>query len=302
MLDLRNNPGGLLAQGVAVAELFLDAGQKVVSTKGRVPTANASYKAENPQRWPNLPIIVLVNGGTASAAEIVAGALQDHDRAVVIGRPSYGKGSAQAVIGLQNGSALKLTDELWYTPAGRSIDRAHPNHVAGAAPTDTTRPRYKTDKGRTVVGGGGILPDVIVGDSTVPAAERAWVAAVGSRVLLFRDILSTFAAKIVRSGVVKDPDFKVTPEMRDEFWRAMKAKNLVVSRDIFDDAHDAIDRVVGAEIAQQAFGIVGAQRRAVHLDPVVAHAVQMLHGVTTPKVLFDRIALANVKTKPLAAR
>ncbi len=302
MLDLRNNPGGLLAQGVAVAELFLDPGQKVVSTKGRVPAANASYKAMSPQRWPNLPIIVLVNGGTASAAEIVAGALQDHDRAIVIGRPSYGKGSAQAVIGLQNGSALKLTDALWYTPAGRSIDRAHPNHVPGSAPTDTTRPRYKTDKGRVVVGGGGILPDVAVGDSTVPPAERAWVAAVGSRVLLFRDILSTFAAKVVRSGVVKDPDFKVTPEMRDEFWRAMKAKNLVVARDIFDDAHDAIDRVVGAEIAQQAFGIVGAQRRAVHLDPVVAHAVQMLHGVTATKVLFDRVASANVSPKPLAER
>jgi carboxyl-terminal processing protease len=301
-LDLRNNPGGLLAQGVAVAELFLDPGQKVVSTKGRVPTANASYKATAPQRWPNLPIIVLVNGGTASAAEIVAGALQDHDRAIVIGRPSYGKGSAQAVIGLQDGSALKLTDALWYTPAGRSIDRAHPNHVAGAAATDTTRPRYKTDKGRTVVGGGGILPDVVVGDSTVPPAERAWVAAVGSRVLPFRDILSTFAAKVVRSGVVKDPDFKVTPEMRDEFWRAMKAKNLVIPRDVFDDAHDAIDRVVGAEIAQQAFGIAGAQRRAVHLDPVVAHAVQMLHGVTAPKALFDRIASTNAAVKPLAER
>jgi carboxyl-terminal processing protease len=153
-----------------------------------------------------------------------------------------------------------------------------------------------------VVGGGGILPDVVVGDSTVPPAERAWVAAVGSRVLPFRDILSTFAAKVVRSGVVKDPDFKVTPEMRDEFWRAMKAKNLVIPRDVFDDAHDAIDRVVGAEIAQQAFGIAGAQRRAVHLDPVVAHAVQMLHGVTAPKVLFDRIASTNAAVKPLAER
>jgi hypothetical protein len=105
---------------------------------------------------------------------------------------------------------------------------------------------------------------------------------------------------VVRSGVVKDPDFKVTPEMRDGFWREMKAKHLTVPRDIFDDAHDAIDRVVGAEIAQQAFGVVGAQRRAVHLDPVVAQAVRLLHGVTAPAALFDRVAAANAAQKPVA--
>ena len=107
------------------------------------------------------------------------------------------RGSAQAVIGLLNGSALKITDALWYTPAGRSIDRAHPNHPAGRAPTDTTRPRYKTDKGRVVVGGGGILPDLVLGDSLVPPAEKAWVAAVGARVQLFRDALSAYAARVV---------------------------------------------------------------------------------------------------------
>jgi carboxyl-terminal processing protease len=301
VIDLRNNPGGLLAQGVAVAELFLDRGQKVVSTKGRVPAANAAYAATSAQRWPNLPMIVLVNGGTASAAEIVAGALQDHDRAIVIGRPSYGKGSAQAVVGLPNGSALKFTDALWYTPAGRSIDRAHPNRVAGSLPADTARPRYKTDKGRTVVGGGGIVPDLVFGDSTVPMAERAWVAAVGARVQLFRDALSTYAAQVVRSGAIKDPDFAVTPEMRDAFWREMRARKLNVPRDIFDDAHDAIDRVVGTEIAQQAFGVLGAQRRAVHLDPVVVDAVNLLQGVSSPTALFQRVAEKGVP-KPLADR
>ena len=300
-IDLRNNPGGLLAQGVAVAELFLDKGQKVVSTKGRVAAANAAYAATSAQRWPNLPIIVLVNSGTASAAEIVAGALQDHDRAIVIGRPSYGKGSAQAVVGLPNGAALKITDALWYTPAGRSIDRAHPNHVPGASPADTARPRYKTDKGRVVIGGGGIVPDLVFGDSVVPPAERAWVAAVGTRVLLFRDALSTYAGQVVRSGVVKDPDFKVTQEMRDAFWREMRARKLNVPRDIFDDAHDAIDRVVGTEIAQQAFGVLGAQRRAVHLDPVVLDAVSLLQGVNSPTALFDRVAVKGAP-KPLADR
>jgi carboxyl-terminal processing protease len=300
-LDLRNNPGGLLAQGVAVAELFLDPGQKVVSTKGRISTANATYKAKDRQRWPELPIVVLVNGGTASAAEIVAGALQDHDRAIVIGRPSYGKGSAQAVIALNNGSALKITDALWYTPAGRSIDRAHAVHGTGDAQSDSLRPRYKTDKGRVVVGGGGIVPDLVLGDSTVPPAERAWVAAVGSRVLIFRDALSAYAAQVVREGTVKDPDFKVTAEMRDGFWREMRAKNLNVPRSVFDDAHEAIDRVVGAEIAQQAFGVLGAQRRAVHLDPVIAHAMELLRGVEAPSALFDRVAAAQSAQKRLAS-
>jgi carboxyl-terminal processing protease len=301
-IDLRNNPGGLLAQGVAVAELFLDRGQKVVSTKGRVPAANAAYAATNPQRWPNLPIIVLVNGGTASAAEIVAGALQDHDRAIVIGRPSYGKGSAQAVVALSSGAALKLTDALWYTPAGRSIDRAHPNRLAGTSPADTARPRYKTDKGRVVVGGGGIVPDIMLGDSTVPSGERAWVAAVGARVQLFRDALSAYAAHVVRSGAVKDEDFKVTPEMRDAFWNEMRAKKLTVPRAVYDDAHDAIDRVIGSEVAQQEFGVLGAQRRAVHLDPVVMRAVQLLQGVESPTALLERARAANAVPKPLADR
>ncbi|HEY2850313.1 MAG TPA: S41 family peptidase [Gemmatimonadaceae bacterium] len=300
-IDLRNNPGGLLAQGVAVAELFLDRGQKVVSTKGRVPAANAAYAASSAQRWPNLPMIVLVNGGTASAAEIVAGALQDHDRAIVIGRPSYGKGSAQAVVGLVDGAALKLTDALWYTPAGRSIDRAHPNRVPGAA-ADTVRPRYKTDKGRVVVGGGGIVPDIVFGDSVVPPAERAWVAAVGARVPLFRDALSAYAAQVVRSHTVRDEDFKVTPEMRDAFWREMRVKRLMVPREVFDDAHDAIDRVIGNEIVQEAYGVLGAQRRAVHLDPVVGRAVALLQGVGSPTALLERAKATAGAPRPLADR
>jgi carboxyl-terminal processing protease len=204
---------------------------------------------------------------------------------------------------LPNGTALKITDALWYTPAGRSIDRAHPNHAAPkGTPADTARPRYKTDKGRVVFGGGGIVPDLVVGDSAVPPAERAWVAAVGSRVPIFRDALSTFAAQVVRSGTVKDADFKVTPEMRDGFWRAMKDKHLIVPRDIYDEAHDAIDRVIGTEVAQQAFGVAGAQRRAVHLDPMVAHAVRLLHGVSAPGALFERVVAENGALKPLAKR
>ena len=302
VLDLRGNPGGLLTQGVAVADMFLDVGQRIVSTKGRPASANAVFVDHTGQRWPRLPIVVIVNGNTASAAEIVAGALQDHDRAIVIGRTTYGKGSAQTVVPLDSGAALKLTNALWYTPSGRSIDRPHRASSDAPAVADTTRPRYKTDRGRVVVGGGGIAPDVAVGDSTVPANERRWVMAVGSRLPAFREALSSAAADITRRREAKVPEFAVSSAMRDALWQAMAARQLVVPRDIYDEAHEAIDRVLGREIARQAFGPAGEQQRVVHLDPVVAAARRLLNGVAEPSALIARAAQASATPKPDSAR
>lgn len=123
ILDLRANPGGLLEQGIAVAELFLDAGKPIASTRGRGSEANRTFAAEAAQRWPNLAIVALVDSGTASAAEIVAGALQDNGRAVLVGSPTYGKGSAQSLYTMTEGYALKLTTARWFTPKGRTIER-----------------------------------------------------------------------------------------------------------------------------------------------------------------------------------
>lgn len=136
VLDLRENPGGLLEQGIAVAELFLDASRPIARTLGRTPEDNHEFTDRSPQSWPAMPIVALVDSGTASAAEIVAGALQDNDRAVIMGSPSYGKGSAQGIFTVAGGNALKLTTARWFTPAGRTIER------------DSTA--------------GGITPDVIV--------------------------------------------------------------------------------------------------------------------------------------------
>lgn len=301
IVDLRGNPGGVLAQGVAVADLFLDEGQKIVSTKGRFASANVSFMDKAPQRWPKLPVIVIVNGFTASSAEIVAGALQDHDRAIVIGRPSYGKGSAQAVIPLEGGAAVKLTNALWYTPSGRSIDRPHIGR-ADAPLADTTRPHYKTDRGRVVAGGGGIVPDLVVGDSTVSPVERRWVESIGARVPQFREALTSYAEVVARRGMVRDPEFAVTAEMREGLWRAMLADKLKVPRDAFDDAHEAIDRVLGSEVARTAFGVPGAQQRFVHGDVVIARAVKLLTGVRAPGALFERVAQATARPKTDGAR
>lgn len=149
ILDLRENPGGLLEQGIEVAELFLERGQTIASTRGRTAEANDTFLDEYRQVWPQMPIVALIDSGTASAAEIVAGALQDNDRAIIIGSPSYGKGSAQSLFPVTEGHALKLTTARWFTPDGRTIER------------DSTS--------------GGITPDITVRDTATvvgPAARR----------------------------------------------------------------------------------------------------------------------------------
>src|SRR6476646_8144666 len=154
VLDLRTNPGGLLNQGVKVSDLFLNPGQKIVSMRGRLPEANREYADTAVQRWPNLPLIVLVDRRSASAAEIVAGALQDHDRALIVGTPTYGKGSAQSVVSFGDQGGLKLTTARWFTPVGRSITRPRPSDDESGDPPPVQRERFRTDAGRVVYGGG----------------------------------------------------------------------------------------------------------------------------------------------------
>jgi carboxyl-terminal processing protease len=137
ILDLRENPGGLLEQGIEVAELFLDHGQTIASTRGRTPDANDTFLDQYRQVWPQMPIVALVDSGTASAAEIVAGALQDNERAVIVGSPSYGKGSAQSLFPVTDGHALKLTTARWFTPDGRTIERD--STTGGITPDMTVR-------------------------------------------------------------------------------------------------------------------------------------------------------------------
>lgn len=144
ILDLRGNPGGLLEQGIEVSDLFLDAGETIVSTRGRTAEADHEFSDQAPQRWPDMPIVALVDSGSASATEILAGALQDNGRAVLVGARTYGKGSAQSVFPLSSGYGLKLTTARWFTPKGRTIAR------------DSTS--------------GGIMPDIIFPDSARVAA------------------------------------------------------------------------------------------------------------------------------------
>lgn len=182
ILDLRGNPGGYLSQAVEMADLFIEGKKKIVYTEGRRKDANEEYFASKTTPFEKIPLIVLISHGSASASEIVSGAIQDWDRGLIIGETSFGKGLVQRQFTLPDNSAIRLTVSKYFTPSGRSIQRDYKdkkkyqeyyatmedtslsegNNIDHAAEKDTSKPIFKTNKGRTVYGGGGITPDYIV--------------------------------------------------------------------------------------------------------------------------------------------
>jgi carboxyl-terminal processing protease len=247
VMDLRGNPGGLLEQGVAVAELFLDQGQSIVQLRGRPGSPPQVYTDSLPQRWPTLPLVVLVDRASASASEIVAGALQDHDRAMVLGITTFGKGSAQNVYPLSSGGALRLTVARWYTPAGRSITRPPARDLddlgddsAEVTLPDTIRPLFRTDAGRTVFGGGGITPDVVTGDTTTPLQVQSLARAMGKNAGAYRDALARQAQATTRQ--MRGPGDPVTPAMLDALYAELVRRGVAPPRAVFDSASPWISR------------------------------------------------------------
>jgi len=302
ILDLRLNPGGLLDQGVKVAELFLDKGQEIVATKGRARGSSKEFYDEVRQLWPDLPIVVLVNEGTASAAEIIAGALQDHDRAVVVGSPTFGKGLVQTLFPLGDGVALKLTTARWYTPSGRTIQRiakdeedqlAQAESAAVGVPSRETsdsaikeRPVYHTDGGRSVRGGGGIVPDMVIQPDTLTTDERAFAKALGAKLPVYRDALTTYALELKRTKAVSTESFKITPEMRREVYRRIKSKGVAVTEADFNGAGQLVDEQLSYEIARYVFGRPSEFRRRSQDDHQLQTALGLLRKAQTPKDLM----------------
>jgi carboxyl-terminal processing protease len=293
IFDLRADPGGLLDQGVAVADLFLDANQRIVSMRGRSREGSQVFVDRAPQRWPGLPIAVLVDSNSASAAEIVAGALQDHDRALILGMTTYGKGSAQNVFPLSNGGAVKLTTALWFTPSGRSINRKRPDPNDLRADTTGPRPTYKTDAGRKVLGGGGITPDVILPRTPILPADTSFPRALGDQFPKFRDALTDYALSLKASGTVATPDFAVTPAMRAELLRRMRSRGVTVDSMTYTGASSLVDRVLGYEVARYVFGSEAEFARRMRDDLVITRTLQLISGAPSPRSLIDRAATAN---------
>ena len=305
VLDLRANPGGLLEQGIEVADLFLDPGQSIVSVRGR--EESQSYADQAKQLWPDLKLITLVDEHSASASEIVAGALQDHDRAAIVGATSYGKGSAQSVFHLDDSaSALKLTTARWFTPAGRSIQKAPsvsanddedddaPKLNGGAHPDSgaelplSKRTQFKTDDGRVVYGGGGITPDLLVVASDSMNGTRALWRSIGAGAPKFRDALTESALAAKGAQLIRSPDFVVTDSLRQSLWQRVETKGIKLDRAHYDSAATAVDLLLGLEVARYALGPEAEFKRRLNGDRVVAAALELSAGAQTETDLLRR--------------
>ncbi len=222
ILDLRNNPGGLLIEAVNITNLFLAKGQLVVSTKGKIPENNLNYETLNTPVDTDIPVTVLINRGSASASEIVAGTLQDYDRGVIIGEKSYGKGLVQVSRPLSYNSQLKVTTAKYYTPTGRCIQVLDYTHrrddgSVGSIP-DSLKRIFKTTHGRVVYDGGGIDPDI---------KTEAKEAHLLTQILFEKGFLFDFAAQYAHNHPqpVDSRTFNLTNEDYQQFISWMKDKN-----------------------------------------------------------------------------
>jgi carboxyl-terminal processing protease len=285
LLDLRSNPGGLRDEAVDVADLFLDPRQEILVSRGRAPGDNHRWSDRRPQRWPELPIVVLVSGGTASAAEIVAGALQDHDRALIVGDTTYGKGIVQTVFALSHDLALRLTTARWYTPSGRSIQAAALDSAMGAQPGLRAEATYSSG-GRMLHTSSGLVPDVVLGQDTLTTSEATFAQSLGEQISVFRDVLTTYALELRKGRSVGNEEFQVTAVMRAEVQRRLHDRGVAIVDSVFSGGTRIVDEQLGYEIARYTFGPAAERRRRAAGDPQIQRAMELVRGTTSPQALL----------------
>ena len=289
VIDLRSNGGGLLAEAVDVLDQLVPPGKLLVYTRGRIPNANADYRSDERPRVNNeVPVVLLIDHGSASASEIVAGAIQDLDRGLVVGTNSFGKGLVQNQFRLADGSKLLLTIAHYYTPSGRLIQRDYSkfsdqsDYVADAfkddVPSDSvlaTRPKFKTSAGRDVYGGGGIYPDVLIKDPT--NLTRPEIDMINKRVFfLFGThwVQKQPNRKWTRESLQRDA-FKLNDADWNELHAVMTKEKVTLTDSIWKAEQPFMLRQVRGEVASEALGALERYRILVEDDSQLQSALEM---------------------------
>jgi carboxyl-terminal processing protease len=307
IIDLRGNPGGILEEAFAMSNLFLPRGKELLSVRGRGEFQK--FVSEQDPLAPEIPLTVLVDGGSASASEIVAGALQDYDRALVLGTTSFGKGLVQSVYNLDGGYALKITTGKWYTPSGRSIQKERKLNADGqfvevmpdSLESDSVRkarPMFKSAGGRTVYGGGAITPDFIVQSDTLSTPEQTLRRALLPHYAKYQAHVVAVAEQ--QKGKVK-PDFAMNPAWRDEVYRRLQADTVKIEKAVWDAGATDVDRFIEERVAKIAFGDTLVRRRSLKDDNQLRRAMEIMRKAGAQKDLFT-IAASEPATKPGVAR
>ena len=311
VLDFRSNPGGLLQTATEVSELFLEKDKLLVYTKGRLANSNRKYYSANRSVHTGYPIIVMVNGASASASEIFAGAMQDWDAAFVVGQTSYGKGTVQTVFKLSDTEAVKLTTAKYYTPSGRSIHKDENDHpheadeiasltdggsdvddVSPDAPDTKSdantelkevkdakeKPVFYTSSNRVVYGGGGITPDLELSPREYTELQRN----------LEKDYLGfSFAMDYLKKHNDVKQDFTTTDAVLSDFYKFLEAKKFQYKKeDLTPENVDYIRTMVAREVVNAKFGRNAMYKVVVDQDPEVNEVLQMLEKHPTLKSLF----------------
>ena len=292
VLDLRSNPGGALDQAIRAANRFLPRGDMIVYTRGRIPNSDQEYRATRRSEYLNIPMIVLVNRDSASASEIVAGALQDHDRALVVGETTFGKALVQSVYRVSQGAGVAVTTARYYTPSGRLIQRPWDDtfdeyvtyRLRDQDPNRAHRPEDLkfTDGGRRVYGGGGIEPDRRF-DGPVAGFSPTQVA----RTLYTRNLFDTYARRFTRRGdtrITASPsserrelseDFELTDAMVAEFKEHVRMSGLRVDEDAWEQDQQFIRAMIRLEIDIDLFSVEVARRNLSKTDPQLQYALTL---------------------------
>ncbi len=295
VIDLKNNGGGLVSQAYKVANKFLSTGQTVFTQKGRLEGTTEPYRAENPDPE-TVPVVVLVNRNTASASEILAGALQDHDRALIVGEDTFGKGLVQNPFPLDYGSMLLLTIAKYETPSGRLIQRDYSNgnlydyYTKGGIQNDNETalpkgPESRTDSGRPVYSGGGINPDVFVKADTITAAQDRNERKIANPVFAFALDLAHGKVRgfesykvdkpIVFDYDIKKTDFPITNELYQTF-KAYAASKYNFNPTQIDKERPFVERALRAELVTAAYGSTASLQVYNDADTQLAKAIDLL--------------------------